>query len=130
MTDEIACGFGIILWFVVMSFWSFKKLNNDDTIKISLFVTGFVATYPLILRLTHQPYTGHARMTDAMFSPFIYVVSYGLLRFLYKKIYNREPIYNRMSWYDLDSRRKQNLLDVIVAVVPIFFSALFFFLIN
>jgi hypothetical protein len=59
---------------------------------------------------------------DFLYVPIVYMVCYNLLRVLYIKIYNCEPTYNRSSWYDPGDGRRQNWLDVIVYVVPIFIS--------
>ncbi len=39
--------------------------------------------------------------------PFAYVASYASLRYLYKRIFRREPTYSRGSWYDWEEGRRQ-----------------------
>jgi hypothetical protein len=107
-----------------------KKLRNDRTILILLTSTAIIAIYPLVLKILNTPFEGYLRTTDYLFSPFIYMLSYAVLRYLYKRTYNREPTYNRDSWYDEEEKRYQNIFDFIVMISPLFISGLFPIIIN
>ena len=37
-----------------------------------------------------------------------YIICYAALRHVYVRIYNIEPTYNRMSWFDPEDNRRQN----------------------
>ena len=85
------------------------------TISLITAITGFIiSSNKNVLRIPNS--------YDFLYVPIVYMICYNLLRLLYIKIYNREPTYNRSSWYDPEDGRRQNWLDVIVYVIPIFVS--------
>jgi hypothetical protein len=104
---------GLVPMFVVFMLISYKKLRNDRLLKVSSIITLLFAIPGVLIR------TPEAAM---LMGAFVQVVSYAFLRYLFKRKYNFEPTYNRMSWYDHEEGRKQNWLDVIVFVVPTMLS--------
>jgi hypothetical protein len=130
MTDDTAKIFAFILWFVIVILGFYKKLRDNKTLLILHFITFVVAIYAIVLKTEGQPFTGRFRNSDFLFAPFIYVFIYGLLRMLYKDMYQREPTYNRSSWYDEEEGRNQNIFDVIVFIFPLLFSLLSPVLLN
>jgi uncharacterized membrane protein YfcA len=87
-----------------------KKLRNNKALKIAASVTFPFAVLGVLLKTPEA----------AMFSgAFAQIISYAGLRFLFKRKYNFEPTYNRMSWYDNEEGRRQNWFDVIVFVIPL-----------
>lgn len=130
MTDTAAKTLGFILWFILVMLCYFKMLRDNKRLIILLLVASLFAVYAFILRENGQPFSGRYRGSNFLFSPFLYVLSYGILRYLYKDTYKREPTYDRHSWHDVDEGRDQNVFDVIVFVFPLFFSVLFPFLIS
>lgn len=104
---------GLVPVFIVFMLISYRYLRNNKSLKIAALVTLPLAVLGLLLETPEA----------AMFSgAFVQVVSYGSLRFLFKRKYNFEPTYNRMSWYDDKEGRRQNWFDVIVFVVPLILS--------
>lgn len=107
-----------ILWM----FGLLKKLRNDKTLLLLALLTLVFGLSSLwidsyLFSGTSKPF--------ALLSPFLYIILYALLRKLYKKLYEVEPTYYRASWYDPEERRRQNWLDVIVAIMPGFISITF-----
>ena len=95
-----------------------KRLRSDRT----LLVVGVVAlTIGIVGFSIRSESTGMARgnAADFLFGPFIYVISYGLLRKLYKSIYHVEPTYAWLSGYDAEDMRDVNFLDKVVYVLPL-----------
>lgn len=121
---------GIALWFMFVMLGFFKKLRDNQTIIYLLLFTALIAIYPLTKIIEGIPHSGNLRETDFLFLPFFYLSAYGLLRQLYKSIYNREPTYHRMSWYDPEDGRKQNWLDFFVYVGSMVISIILLILIN
>jgi hypothetical protein len=104
---------GVVPMFIVFMLISDKKLRNSKSLNIAALLTfpfallGFWLTIP----------------EAAMFAgAFVYVAGYACLRFLFKKIYNIEPTYNRGAWYDAEEGRKQNWFDVVVFILPLMSS--------
>ena len=125
MIDTLAQILGFILYFVVGMLGFLKKLRNDRIIFILIKSTGLISVYAIFLKIQGLPFIGRVRDSDALFLPFIYLLTYAVLRHFYKKTYNREPTYNRTSWYDSDEGRELNFFDVAVFILPPFFSILF-----
>jgi hypothetical protein len=125
MTDDIAQTFGYIILFVLVILCFYKKLRDNRRLGILLIATSLIAIYACVLKTSGQAFSGRFRGSDFLFSPFIFVLTYAILRYLYKDVYDREPTYDRTSWYDSDERRYQNFFDVIVFVFPLLFSITF-----
>jgi hypothetical protein len=88
----VIANFGLALPIIIALAGVDKRLRSDRT----LLVVGVVAlTIGIVGFLIRSESTGMARgnAADFLFGPFIYVLSYGLLRKLYKSIYNVEPTY-------------------------------------
>jgi hypothetical protein len=130
MTDSTAKTLGFILWFVVVMLGFSKKLRDNKRVIIILILTSLVSIYPIFLKIQGLPFSGHSRGSDFLFAPFIYMLTYGLLRWLYKRVYNREPTYYRAAWYDPEEHRKQNVFDVVVYVIPLLFSGISIIFLN
>jgi hypothetical protein len=103
----------LVPMFILYMLAFYKKLRNDRLLTILLLITLFFGGLGMILK------TPEASM---FIGPFVYIGSYGLLRYAYLNKYKIEPTYNRTSWYDADEGRKQNWLDVITFVIPIVLS--------
>ncbi len=87
-----------------------------------MLIVGIVAlTIGIVGFLVRSESTEMARgnAADFLFGPFIYVLSYGLLRKLYKSIYNVEPTFVWLSGYDADDLREVNFLDKVVYILPL-----------
>lgn len=95
-----------------------KRLRNDKT----LLAAGAIAlVIGIIGFLIRNESTSMARgnAADFLFGPFIYVLTYRILRKLYKRIYNVEPTYVWLSGYDVEDMRGVNLFDKVVYVLPL-----------
>ena len=104
---------GCVPMLIVFILISYKKLRDNKSLKIAASITFPIAVLGLLLKTPEA----------AMFSgAFVQIISYAGLRFLFKRKYNFEPTYNRMSWYDDEDGRRQNWLDVIVFVIPLISS--------
>ena len=121
---------GIGLWGVLVILILSKKLRDDKKVLQAIQIAALIALFPLIQKTMRTPFHGHMRVTDTFFCPLITILSYALLRYSYKKLFRREPTYNRSSWYDPDDRRNQDLYDVIVFILPVVIGIIFPFLIN
>lgn len=111
-----------MIWLVFVILGLFKKLRNNKAIIFSLFLSGLIAIVPITTILDHKSTAENLNQNNGLLLPFIYVVLYGSLRMLYKRIYHREPTYYRADWYDPEDARNQNLLDVIVYISPMILS--------
>lgn len=113
---------GLMIWLVFVILGLFKKLRSNKAIIFSLFLSGLIAIVPITTMLGHESTAENLNQNNGLLLPFIYVVLYGSLRMLYKRIYHREPTYYRADWYDPEDARNQNLLDVIVYIIPMILS--------
>lgn len=129
MTDWVAEKIGFLIFIILPLFGLFKKLRDDKTLIVLLLVTGLITIFPIYQRILDLPYEGRLRGSDTLFLPFLYILLYGFLRMVYKKIYRREPTYYRASWYDPEDGRRQNIFDVAVFILPILLPVLLLFLI-
>src|SRR5690242_2758192 len=76
-----------------------KKLRSTRTLITLLIFTGIIGGIGIWIRgQRYEMANGNA--ADDLLMPFAYMVTYGLLRKLYKRIYQVEPTYNSSSWYD------------------------------
>lgn len=130
MIDTLALILGCILYVVVCTLGFLKKLRNDRIIFILINATGLISVYAIFSKNQGLPFVGRVRGSNALFIPFIYVLTYAVLRHFYKQTYNREPTYNRTDWYDSDEGREQNFFDVAVFILPMAFSIFFPLLLN
>jgi hypothetical protein len=104
---------GLAPAFILFMLVSYKKLRNGHRLKILSVFSFILAILGLVIKTPEA----------ASFSiSFFYIISYAFLRYLYLRKYGLEPTYYNYSWYDAEEGRRQNWLDVIVYVVPIFFS--------
>jgi len=103
----------------IIAVCGFMKLLRSDRVLFFLFpITLIIAVIGLIIRSDNtRMVNGNA--ADMLLSPFIYVASYTLLRYVYKRIYKVEPTYERYNWFDYEDGRKQNWLDVLVHLIPL-----------
>lgn len=113
---------GLIIWLIFTILGLFKKLRSNQAIIFSLFVSGLIAIVPIITMLDNESTAENLNQNKGLLLPFIYVVLYGSLRMLYKRMYHREPTYYRAAWYDPEDARNQNFLDVIVYISPMILS--------
>lgn len=98
-----------------------KMLRNNNTIKVITLISILVAAGGFLIRSeTTKMTTGNA--ADSFFGPSIYILSYSLLRYFYKRKYKVEPTYEKYSWFDHAERRPQNWLDVTVHILPMMLS--------
>jgi hypothetical protein len=113
-----AANIGLALIIIIALAGVDKRLRSDKSILIVGIVTLAIGLVGLLIRsdATDMP-RGNA--ADFLFGPFVYVLSYSLLRKLYKSIYNVEPTYVWLNTYDLEDMRKVNLLDKVVHVLPL-----------
>jgi hypothetical protein len=95
-----------------------KKLRSDKRLAILFLTTCIVATIGLILRDEVVEH-GTGNPAYSLISPLAYVLCYAGLRQIFKAVYKMEPTYQRYSWYDQEEGRKQNVLDVIVHILPL-----------
>lgn len=95
-----------------------KRLRSDKTLLIVSIVALTIALFGFLIR-SESTEMARGNAADFLFGPFIYVLSYGLLRRLYKSIYNIEPTYVWLSGYDAEDLRKVNFLDKVVYVLPL-----------
>ena len=99
-----------------LAFCGFMKwMRNDRTLAVLFMVTGVLAIIGISGRMPENP---RLNSWDGLVGPFAYVASYASLRYLYKRIYRREPTNNRGGRYDQEEGRRQNWLDVAVHVLP------------
>ena len=115
---SIIANVGLALTIIIALAGIDKRLRSDRTL---LFVGVIALTIGIVGFLIRSESTGMARgnAADFLFGPFIYVLSYGLLRKLYKSIYNVEPTYVWLSGYDAEDKRDVNFLDKVVYVLPL-----------
>lgn len=99
-----------------LAFCGFMKwLRNDRVLLILLLGTAFLAAFGFVGRVPENP---RLNTWDGLLGPFAYVASYTSLRYLYKRIFRREPTYMRGSWYDWEEGRRQDWYDVSVHLLP------------
>ncbi|MBD1396196.1 hypothetical protein H9Q13_03380 [Pontibacter sp. JH31] len=118
ISPSIIANVGLALTVIIALAGIDKRLRSDRT----LLVMGVAAlTIGIVGFLIRSESTGMARgnAADFLFGPFIYVLSYGLLRKLYKSIYKVEPTYVWLSGYDAEDMRDVNFLDKVVYVLPL-----------
>lgn len=95
-----------------------KKLRNKRTLIILGVATLCFGLIGLIIRGERTELSG-GNAADSMLGPFIYIITYALLRQLYKSIYHVEPTYVWLRGYDFEDSRKVNLLDKLVHIIPL-----------
>jgi hypothetical protein len=118
ISPSIIANVGLALTVIIALAGVYKKLRTDKT----LLVVGVAAlTIGIVGFLIRSESTEMARgnAADFLFGPFIYVLSYGFLRKLYKSIYKVEPTYVWLSGYDAEDMRDVNFLDKVVYVLPL-----------
>jgi hypothetical protein len=99
-----------------LAFCGFMKwLRNDRVLLFLLLLSGVLAIIGVSGRMPENP---RLNSWDGILGPFAYVASYASLRYLYKRIFRREPTYIRGSWYDWEEGRRQDWFDVAVHVLP------------
>lgn len=118
ISPSVIANIGLALTILIALAGVEKRLRGDSTLLIVGVATLCIGIVGLLLR---SESTGMARgnAADFLFGPFIYVVSYTLLRKLYKGLYQVEPTYAWLSGYDSDDMRKVNFLDKVVHVLPL-----------
>ncbi|MCB9164911.1 MAG: hypothetical protein H6592_15160 [Flavobacteriales bacterium] len=92
-----------------------KWLRNDRLLLILVLATAVLAIIGIVGRIPENP---RLNTWDGLLGPFAYVGSYALLRHWYKKVFRREPTYQRASWYDHEEGRRLDWYDVTVHVLP------------
>ncbi|MEZ4738491.1 MAG: hypothetical protein R2818_03830 [Flavobacteriales bacterium] len=92
-----------------------KWLRNDRVILVLLLMSSALAIFGIVRRVPENP---RLNTWDGLLGPFAYVASYTLFRYLYERVFRREPTYDRGSWYDREEGRRQDLYDVGVHVLP------------
>ena len=107
----------LILYTIIVTCGFMKLLLSDKTLLTLSIVTLIIAVFGLLIR-SEQTQMVNGNGATFLIAPFIYTISYLLLRKLYKFKYKIEPTYNRRSWYDSEDNRNQNLLDVTVHILP------------
>ena len=107
----------LILYTITVTCGFMKLLRSDKTLLTLSIVTLIIAVFGLLIR-SEQTQMVNGNGATFLIAPFIYTISYLLLRKLYKFKYKIEPTYNRRSWYDSEDNRNQNLLDVTVHILP------------
>lgn len=118
ISPTVIANLGLALTIILALAGADKRLRSDRT----LLVVGVVAlTIGIVGFLIRSESTGVARgnAADFLFGPIIYVLSYGLLRKIYKSIYHVEPAYVWLSGYDAEDMRNVNFLDKVVYVLPL-----------
>ncbi len=117
-----------VLWAILSFMGMFKHLRNNQTILTLLVISALYGCVSVFVHIFIS------RMDDlssySFWSPFVYLVLYGFLRYLYLKIYHREPTYNKASWYDPEEGRNQNTLDLLAHLLPMGVSLIFPFLVK
>ncbi|WKZ67523.1 MAG: hypothetical protein QY325_06260 [Flavobacteriales bacterium] len=93
-----------------------KWLRNDHLLLVLLVSTGALAVVGIIGRV---PENLRLNTWDGLLGPFSYVACYASFRYLYKRVFRREPTYNRGAWYDWHEGRSQDWCDVAVHVLPL-----------
>jgi hypothetical protein len=104
---------GFVPMFIVYMLIIYKKLRNYKSISFVACITFLIAIPGLFITV---PEAG------VLTGGLIYIICYAALRHVYVKIYNIEPTYNRMSWFDNEDNRRQNWLDVVVFIMPLVLS--------
>ncbi|WP_271783403.1 hypothetical protein [Aquimarina algiphila] len=102
---------------IISVFGFMKKLRNNKLLLILLLITLLIGLFGYISSNYYIAVLS-GRLSYSLFGPFIYVLSYGLLRIAYKKTFNKEPSYERYSWYDYEDGRKLNVFDLLVHIIP------------
>lgn len=100
---------------------SYKLMRNNKVLIGLMIVSLGMAISQVILSINENTFK-RATLSDALYSPLVYVISYNSLRYVYIRMYGLEPTYNRMSWYDPKDGRRQNWFAVVVYVAPLFLS--------
>lgn len=114
---------GLGITFVLSLLSIMKLLRNDKTLVILFFLTLIIATYGFLIR-NDVPVLKGGYSTDFLYSPWIFIVGYGSLRFLFKRKYGIEPTYNHLWKYDFEDNREIKALDIITHLLPFFASLL------
>jgi hypothetical protein len=106
---------------------SMKLLRNDRLIKRVIISAMLFATVGFFLEIKGDD-IGSGFAPAVFAAPLVYILSYALLRNLYKALYRVEPTYNRASWYDHEDKRRQNWFDVLVHILRWLLSLAFPFI--
>ena len=109
---------GLALTIIVAMAGVDKRLRSDRTLLIVGIVALIIGVVGFLIR-SESTDMARGNAADFLFGPFIYVLSYGLLRKLYKGIYNVEPTFVWISGYDAEDLREVNFLDKVVYVLPL-----------
>ena len=104
---------GFVPMFIVYMLIIYKKLRNSTSINFVVFITLLISIPGFLIK---APEAG--MLTGGL----AYIICYAALRHVYVRIYNIEPTYNRMSWFDPEDSRRQNWLDVVVFAIPLLLS--------
>lgn len=112
---------GYLMTTTLAVFGFMKMLRDDRVIKTVTTISVLIALVGLLIR-NDQTKDLAGNSADSFFGPLIYIVSYALLRFVYKRKFHVEPTYDRNSMFDKADGRRQNWLDITVHVLPFFLS--------
>lgn len=106
-------------------------VRSSKRIKYALMITGVLALIGLVIRSPSYQLKG-ANVADTLLSPFICILLYAIARYVFLKIYKREPTMRDdiFEGIDDDTGRKISSADIIVHLIPFFISIFFPFIIR
>ncbi|AMM51110.1 hypothetical protein TH61_07835 [Rufibacter sp. DG15C] len=113
--------FGLIVTGIYACLGFYKLFRKKNWTYRLLIFSGLLASFQLLLSIIKDGILAPIP-SDTLYGPITYMVSYLLLRKMYVAIYRVEPTYNRCAWYDPEDKRRQNLLDIVVHVLPFLLS--------
>jgi len=120
-----------LLFWVGYSFFSFyvfsvylKLHRKKYVIPILIIIALIIAVSGLYITHFITDSSGNKLTTTTFYAPIIYILTYQLLRFLYKKKHHVEPAYEYASPLDSLGKRKLLFEDYVVFILPMITSLL------
>ena len=113
-----------------LAFCGFMNLlRSKSTLIILLVFTFSIAIFGMLIRNeTTKMVNGNT--ADMLLSPLIYILTFTILRYFFKRKFNVEPTYKRHTWNDYDAGRRQNWFEVLVFALPLFLSLILRFILE
>lgn len=104
-------------------------LRAKSTLLILLPFTFLIAIIGILIRdETTKMANGNA--ADMLLSPLVYMLTFMILRYFYKRKYNAEPTYKRQTWNYYEAGRWQNWFEVLVFALPFFLCLILPFILE
>ncbi|PHN06584.1 hypothetical protein [Flavilitoribacter nigricans] len=115
---------GVIYWGILLLSLSLGVLRINRVLLFHFLLSSALLYVGIMHYPLQLPCRGNENGAGFLFGPFAFVVSYAMMRWLYKRIYNFEPDIEAYSGYSSRDNRGLNFLDYLTALIPAVLSSI------